>query len=87
MLSGKPIVYTRHAENALRERGLDSSWVAAAVRTPDWVLQDRTTEGAVRHFKSIVECDGRVLRVACLESASEIRILTAFFDRKARRPQ
>ena len=86
-MADKPIAYTRHAGDVLRERGLDPDWVEAAVRNPDWVVSDPVTEGATRRFKSIEDFGDRTLRVVCLENASEIRILTAFFDRKARRPR
>ena len=39
-----------------------------------------------RRFCAIPEYGNRVLRVACYETALEIRILTVFFDRDARRP-
>jgi hypothetical protein len=37
-------------------------------------------------YRAIPEHGGRVLRVACIETASDIRILTVFFDRDARKP-
>lgn len=82
----RTIVYTRHGENVMREREIDRAWVEATVHEPDWVLPDATTQGAERRFKAIPEFGDRTLRVACLESDAHIRILTVFFDRKARRP-
>jgi len=39
-----------------------------------------------RRFRVIPEFGGRILRIACIETADEIRILTVFFDRDARKP-
>jgi hypothetical protein len=86
-MTEKTLTYTRHVEVAIEERELNRDWIERTVRSPDWVAPDTTTLGAVRHFKAIPEYGNRILRVACLESPSEIRILTAFFDRKAKRPQ
>jgi hypothetical protein len=82
----KALTYTRHVKVAIQERELNPDWIERTVRSPDWVAPDTTTVGAVRHFKAIPEYRDRILRVACLETPSEIRILTAFFDRKAKRP-
>jgi hypothetical protein len=82
----KPLVFTKHAEDALREREIDLEWVADTVGDPDWVSDDPTTPGGERRFKVISAYGDRVLRVACLENATEVRIITVFFDRKARRP-
>ena len=50
------------------------------------VAPDPQGNGIEQRFRAIPEYENRVLRVACLETAAEIRILTAFFDRKAKRP-
>lgn len=76
----------RHAEDVMREREIDLAWVEATVREPDWTSPDATTRGMERRFKAISAFGDRILRVACLESDAHIRILTMFFDRKARRP-
>ncbi|WP_151984448.1 DUF4258 domain-containing protein [Rhizobium sp. EC-SD404] len=84
-MADKPIVYTHHAEHAMAERDIAQAWVEATVKAPDWVLPDETTIGAERRYRSIADRGNRILRVACLESDDHIRIITAFFDRKARR--
>ncbi|MBS9721045.1 DUF4258 domain-containing protein [Tianweitania sp. BSSL-BM11] len=83
----KPLVYTRHAAEALSEREIDRSWVAETIEHPDWTVADPAGSGVERRYKAIRAFGDRILRVVCLESAGEVRILTAFFDRKARRPQ
>jgi len=80
----KPIRLTRHAADAVAERGLAPEWIEAATHDPDWHVPDPHRPGVERRFKAIAEFDNRVLRIACFETEDEIRILTAFFDRKAR---
>ncbi len=83
----KPIVYSRHAQDARIEREIDPAWVERTVRDPQWSLADPFRPGVERRFRSIPERGGRVLRVACYESPAELRIVTVFFDRDAKRPE
>lgn len=80
----KPVAYTKHAGVVMGERGLEPEWVEAAVRNPQWVEADPDDPKVVRHFRSVPERGGRFLRVALVETATEFRILTFFFDRRAR---
>lgn len=80
----KPIAYTQHARVAMSERALKPEWVEAAVRNPQWTEADPEDPEVVRHFLPIPEHGGRCLRVALVETVAEFRILTAFFDRRAR---
>ena len=86
MNAEKPIVLTNHAARAFRERELRLEWIEAAARSCQWSRPDPQGNGIEQRFRAIPEYENRVLRVACLETAAEIRILTAFFDRKAKRP-
>jgi len=82
----KPLQFTRHAQDAFEERELDLDWIEKTVREPEWSRPDPRRAGVERRFRAIPEFGGRILRVACVESADEIRILTVFFDRDARKP-
>jgi len=82
----KVVVLSRHARTAAAERGIERDWIERAALSPDWRTNDSTTAGAERRFVSIPEHSGRVLRAACMESDTEIRVITVFFDRKAKRP-
>lgn len=86
MPDGKPLRFTRHAQDAVEERALDHSWIERTVRMPEWSLPDPRRLGVERRFHAIPEFGGRILRVVCIETVDEIRILTVFFDRDARRP-
>jgi hypothetical protein len=85
MPNNKPLRFTRHAEDAIMERDLDRTWIERTVRQPEWFRPDPRRAGVERRFRTIPEFDGRVLRVACFETEDEIRILTVFFDRDARK--
>lgn len=86
-MAPKPLVLTLHARDAAEERDIDLQWIERAARQPDWAVPDPRHPGAERRFRSIPEFCGRVLRAACFETDEELRILTVFFDRDARRPQ
>jgi hypothetical protein len=83
-----PIRYTAHAETALAEREIDKVWVERTVRNPEWREPnpggDQTVE---RRFRSVPERSSRFLRVVCVETREDIRILSAFLDRRARKPR
>ncbi len=80
------IKYTLHAETAIRERGLDKAWVEKVARTPEWREDDPSNPDVERRFGAIPERGDRILRVVIVETLDQIRILSAFFDRRARRP-
>lgn len=82
----KPLRYSQHAETVMRERKLDPAWVEAAVHAPHWRAQDPAGAGVERRYRAIAAIDGRVLRVVCVEEDDEIRIISAFIDRGARKP-
>ena len=81
----KPLVFTAHARQVMAERELDMEWVERTARYPEWT--ERDPDPAVeRRFRLVPERGGRILRVACVESAHDIRIVSTFLDRRARRP-
>lgn len=84
-MAPKPFAFTIHAKRAIAERDLAAEWIEDTVRKPDWVEADPTRPGVERRFRIIPDYGGRVLRAAVVENDVEIRILTVFFDRKARR--
>ncbi|SMC60759.1 DUF4258 domain-containing protein [Rhizobium sp. RU36D] len=82
----KPLRFTVHAQTVVSERGLEVAWIEDAVFNPDWTEIDPSGPPLERRYRRIEERDGRILRVICLEDADEIRIITAFLDRKAQKP-
>jgi len=85
-MDGRPRIMSGHAKRVMLERNLEEAWIDLAIDKPDWRMSDPRRDGVDLRFKRIAERDGRVLRVAIVETPHEIRILTAFFDRRARRP-
>ena len=83
----KPVRYTRHAETVLIERDLAKSWVEQTVYEPEWRTSEPRDSNAERRYRTIPERQGRVLRVICVENFTEIRIISVFLDRRARRPE
>jgi len=82
----KPLFLTGHAQDAVDERQVALEWIERTAREPEWSVPDPGRPGVVRRFRVIPEHGDRVLRVACYETALEIRIVTVFFDRNAKRP-
>jgi hypothetical protein len=79
------IVYTRHAEDVLRERELDPAWIERTLAAPDQDEPDPDDPTLRRAFKAIPERDGRVLRVVYGRTDDMLRVVTVFFDRGRRR--
>ncbi len=78
------IVYTSHARTVIAERAIHESWIEAALTSPDWIEPDPADADVERRFRAIPEMAGRILRVACSVGAGEFRVITVFFDRKAK---
>lgn len=76
---------TRHALDRIAEHKLDRAWVERVAMRPEWTRPD-PRPNVVRHFGTIAELGGRVLRVAIVEIDGERRVLSAHVDRGARRP-
>lgn len=79
------IVLTSHARHVVLQRGISWAWIEQAVQAPDWIEPDPS--GADRRFRVIADREGRILRIVCAETDTEVRVITAFFDRNARSPR
>lgn len=84
-MSERRLIFTRHAESMLAERSIDRSWVEQTVRKPEVVEPDPSRSNTFRAFRAIPERNDRVLRVVYTATDSELRIITAFFDRARHR--
>jgi hypothetical protein len=83
----KPVRLTRHAQTVAEQRGIQVSWIEDVLRTPDWTEPDKAEPDAVRFFgRPAQPGQHRLLRVVCVESDAELRVVTVFFDRDAKRP-
>jgi hypothetical protein len=81
----KPIVLTEHAQFAMTERRLDLPWIERTALAPEWTEPDPDPT-LQRRFRAVPEREGRILRVVCAEDHATITVVTAFLDRRARRP-
>jgi uncharacterized DUF497 family protein len=79
------ITLTAHARTRLRDRHIEPKWVEDTVLHPDWTEIDPEDPAVERRFRAIPQFGGRVLRVACVETTSNIRVISMMFDRNARR--
>lgn len=75
---------TQHAETELPRRGLRREWIEAALAAPDWTAPDPDPT-LTRSYKGIAEFGGRVLRVVHRRDGDDVLVVTAHFDRDARR--
>ena len=80
----KPVVLSLHARHVAKQRDIPNAWIDAATYEPDWVEPDPS--GAERRFRVIPERGHRILRIVCTQTDTEVRVITAFLDRNARRP-
>lgn len=83
----KRLDFTRHARTKMEERAIDEAWVDRAARQSEWTEPEPNDPTAERRFAAIPEFGNRVLRVVCVETANTIRVITALFDRGARRKE
>jgi len=81
-----PLHFTQHAIDAMAERDLPPALVERTVFEPEWEEPDPHDPVVLRRFRHIPERGNRVLRVALVATPDEIRIISAFLDRRARPP-
>ncbi len=77
--------FSKHALDMLKERDILEEWVRGAVDSPDW--ENESLDGNVHYYRSVPECEGRFLHVVINVRVQPAKVVTAFFDRRARRPQ
>lgn len=64
---------------------LDKRWIERAVWQSDWQATHAKDTSVIRFYKHVPEKGDRILRVVCVATPEEIRRLSAYFDRGARR--
>jgi hypothetical protein len=79
------IKLTIHAAERKARYGMAQRWIDAAVMAPDWTTADPVQPGVTWSFKAVIERGERILRVVHRPDGTEILVLTAFFDRGAKR--
>lgn len=74
---------SKHTQDMLKERDISDEWVWQTINNPDW--ENVGADKNVHYFKSIAEREARVLHVVVNPHVSPKKVVTVFFDRKARR--
>lgn len=64
----------------LKERNILEQWVLQTINEPD--EKNTGADGNVHYYKSLVECESRVLHVVVNETTN--RVVTLFLDRRRR---
>jgi DUF438 domain-containing protein len=72
-----------HTQDMLKERNILEDWVKRTFDKPDW--ENIGKDNNIHYFKSITEHEGRILHVVVNPHVSPKKVVTVFFDRKARR--
>lgn len=76
---------TDHTERELRRRAIALARVEATIATPDWTAPDPRDPSLTRSFKAIATFGSRVLRVVHRREGDDMLVITAHFDRGAKR--
>ena len=79
------LILTKHAQQNVARDGLDLAWIEATITTPQHADRDPKDATIRRAWRSIPQRGGRVLRVVFRPAGADIVVVTAFFDRGARR--
>ncbi len=74
------IKFTKHAEDMLKERNIDITFVEDAVRNPDW--KESAEDELWYAFKRV---EGKVLRVVIKGRKKPYTIVTMYYDRKVKK--
>jgi hypothetical protein len=76
-------IFTKHAEDMMKERNIIKEWIDTTLNQLDWV-EDRT-DGNKHYFKKIVDYGSRNLHIVVNSSVNPNKIVTLFFDRGAKK--
>lgn len=72
-----------HTQDMLKEREIPEEWLRRTIDSPDW--ENKGDDNNIHYFKSIPEHEGRILHVVVNPHVLPKKVVTVFFDRKARR--
>jgi len=79
------LILSVHAQGNIVKRDLDMRWVEQTVAAPELTAPDSADPTVTRAWRAIPERGGKMLRVAYRPVNGDILVITAFFDRGARR--
>ena len=76
---------SKHTAEEMDGRRIRLTYIEAALASPDRVASDPNDPALTRSFKAIPEFGNRVLRVVDRPAGDDIFVVTAHWDRGARR--
>ena len=79
------IVLSRHTEREMHARGITRAYIEAVLAGPAYTTPDTKDPTLVRAFGPIAAFGNRVLRVVYRRRGDDIFVVTATWDRGARR--
>jgi hypothetical protein len=79
------LILTKHAQQNIARDRLDPAWIAATITRPQHTDRDPKDATLTRAWRRIPERGGHALRVVFRPAGADIVVMTAFFDRGARR--
>lgn len=74
-----------HTKDMLKEREISEEWVWLTIDKFDW--KNIGEDNNIHYFKSITEHEERILHVVVNPHVSPQRVVTVFFDCRARRQE
>jgi len=72
-----------HTQDMLKEREIPEECMRRTIDKSDW--KNIGEDNNIHYFKSIAEHEGRILHVVVNPHVSPKKVVTIFFDRRARR--
>ncbi len=79
------IKLSKHTADDMVKRGIQLSYIEAVIAQPEWTTAD-PQPGLTRSFARISTFGGRYLRVVHRQDANDIFVVTAHWDRGAKKP-
>ena len=77
---------TQHAADALEKRQIASEWLERVLSEPEWTEPD-SIDGDLQHrLGRVPDFENRVLRVIVNFKVTPPRVVTAYFDRRSKKP-
>ena len=78
-------ILSGHIQDMLTERNISEEWVWRTINNSDW--EKAGEDNNIHYFKIIPEHGERILHVVVNPNVSPQKVITVFFDRRARRQE
>lgn len=83
---GAPAIrLTLHATISVARRNIDMRWIEAVIRQPAYSSPDPDDAAVTQSWRAIPQFGGRMLKVVHRPAGDDVIVITAYFDRDAKR--